>query len=168
MWRRNGLPPQSWLGVGYCGQGFRRSVAYARAADSFKPEVAFVFEGVAASRFGSEGSIGGGCAGVEVDRADVLLGSDPEGYLLATSEPFDATYLVANEEILVSRPTITADLATTVHADVYLQRAPAGGAVFATGSIAWIGGLAAHQGDASVQRITKNVLQRFLDPEPVL
>ena len=42
-----------------------------------------------------------------------------------------------------------------------------GGAVFATGSIAWIGALLWNDGDNDVSRITGNVLGRFLDPRPL-
>lgn len=167
LWRRNGVAPQSWLGVGYCGQGFRRSVGYERTAESDQPQVAFVFDGVPSRSFGTEGAIGGGCAGVEVDRQDAALGSDPGGIRLASSVPFDATYFVANEELLVSRPTISGPYSPNLRADMVLQSSEGGGAVFCTGSIAWVGGLAVTGGDAGVQRITRNVLMRFLDPAPL-
>lgn len=167
LWRRSGITPQSWLGVGYAGQGFRRSTGLRRARDAHRPDVAFVFDGVPEGDFGLQGAIGGGCAGIEVDRRDELLGSDPAGWWLATSLPLDATYLAANEEMLVSRPTIAAPFTPAVRADMVLQPVPGGGAVFASGSIAWIGGLSADQGDAAVQRITRNVLSRLLDPAPL-
>lgn len=167
LWRRSGVAPQQWLGVGYSGQGFRRSVGYRRAADADRTEVAFVFDGVTGREFGLSGAIGGGCAGIEVDRADELLGSPREGYLLASSLPFDETYFMANEELLVTRPTVSGRYASSVRADLFLLATEGGGAVFATGSIAWIGGLARHTGDAGVARITRNVLERFLDPAPL-
>jgi N,N-dimethylformamidase len=167
LWRRNGLTPQSWLGVGYAGQGFRRSTGFRRTPESSHPMWAFVFEGVEGEAFGLSGVIGGGCAGVEVDRHDVALGSPPWACRVATSLPFDATYLVANEELLVSRPTITAPFAPALRADVVLLPLPAGGAVFSTGSIAWVGGLAAQGGDGGVQRITLNVLNRLLLDAPL-
>lgn len=168
LWRRSGLAPQAWLGVGYAGQGFRRSAGYRRTDEAGRPEVAFVFDGVPADVFGLQGAIGGGCAGIEVDRHDETLGSDLWAWRIATSLPFDGTYLVANEELLVSRPTISAEYSPAVRADVVLQPTPGGGAVFSTGSIAWMGGLAAEGGDAAVQRITGNVLRRFLQPEPLV
>ena len=167
LWRRSGVAPQSWLGVGYSGQGFRRSVGYLRAPDSGCEEVAFVFEGVTAAVLGRTGVIGGACAGIEVDRVDELLGSPREGYLLASSEPFDETYFITNEEILVTRPTISGSNAPTVRADLFLQTHDGGGAVFSTGSIAWVGGLAAEGGDQAVQRICRNVINRFLDKRPM-
>ncbi len=168
LWRRSGLVPQSWLGVGYCGQGFRRCVGYRRAEAAHRPEVAFVFEGAEGATFGLQGAIGGGCAGIEVDRHDEALGSAPYAWRIASSLPFDGTYLVANEELLVSRPTLSAAYSPAVRADVVLQPVPGGGAVFSTGSIAWVGGLAAEGGDAAVQRITGNVLRRFLQPDPLV
>jgi N,N-dimethylformamidase len=43
---------------------------------------------------------------------------------------------------------------------------PGGGAVFSTGSIAYVGSLA-HKGyDNNISRLTLNVLRRFVDPEP--
>lgn len=168
LWRRSGLAPQAWLGVGYSGQGFRRSTGFRRAEGATRPAASFVFEGVQGQVFGLGGCIGGGCAGIEVDRRDEALGSDPEGWWLATSLPLDGTYLVANEEMLVSRPTLTAPFSPMLRADVVLQPLAAGGAVFSTGSIAWIGGLADPGGDAAVQRITLNVLRRFQDPTPLV
>ena len=167
LWRRSGLAPQAWLGVGYCGQGFRRSTGFQRAEGAARPEASFVFEGVPEQVFGLGGCMGGGCAGIEVDRRDEALGSDPQGWWLATSLPLDSTYLVANEEMLVSRPTLTAPFSPLLRADVVLQPVAGGGAVFSTGSIAWIGGLSGSQGDAAVQRITLNVVRRFQDPRPL-
>ena len=43
---------------------------------------------------------------------------------------------------------------------------PSGGAVFSTGSIAWISSLAHNGYDNNVAQITGNVLRRFLDVEP--
>lgn len=167
LWRRSGVAPQSWLGVGYSGQGFRRSVGYRRGVDAERAEVAFVFDGVGGSDFGTRGAFGGGCAGIEIDRADELLGSAREGFLLASSHPLDDTYFVANEELLVTRPTVSGDYSSTVRSDVFLLATEGGGAVFSVGSVAWIGGLSATCGDADVMQITRNVLNRFLDPTPL-
>jgi N,N-dimethylformamidase len=43
---------------------------------------------------------------------------------------------------------------------------PGGGAVFSTGSIAYVGSLAHAGYAANVSRLTLNVLRRFLDPAP--
>jgi N,N-dimethylformamidase len=43
---------------------------------------------------------------------------------------------------------------------------PAGGALFATSSIAWCGSLSHNAYDNNVSRITWNVLQRFMEDTP--
>ena len=43
---------------------------------------------------------------------------------------------------------------------------PGGGAVFSTSSIAWAGALSHNEYDNNVSTITRNVVERFLDPEP--
>ena len=43
---------------------------------------------------------------------------------------------------------------------------PGGGAVFSTGSIAYVGSLPHRGYDNTVSRLTLNVLRRFLDPAP--
>ena len=43
---------------------------------------------------------------------------------------------------------------------------PRGGAVFSTSSIAWAGALSHNDYNNNVARITRNVLERFLDPAP--
>jgi N,N-dimethylformamidase len=51
--------------------------------------------------------------------------------------------------------------------DMVLTVGSGGGAVFAVGSIAWIGALAAPDGDGAAARTTDNVIRRFLDPTPL-
>jgi N,N-dimethylformamidase len=43
---------------------------------------------------------------------------------------------------------------------------PNGGAVWASSSIAWAGSLSHNKYQNNVSRITKNVLDRFIDPTP--
>ena len=55
--------------------------------------------------------------------------------------------------------------ATGADATVFFEH-PGGGAVFSTGSIAFVRSLA-HKGyDNNIARLTRNVLRRFLDPAP--
>ena len=55
---------------------------------------------------------------------------------------------------------------TAVRADLVFFETPGGGAVFNTGSIAWAASLATDGYDNDVARLTTNVLERFVDPEP--
>ena len=66
----------------------------------------------------------------------------------------------------MTRPTILGTLSRLVRADMVFWPNRNGGAVFATGSIAWAGALAPGGYDNAVARITGNVLRRFRDPTP--
>ncbi|MCW2499001.1 MAG: N,N-dimethylformamidase [Frankiales bacterium] len=166
LWVRCGQSPQQLVGVGFAAQGFDVSSYYRRQAGSFDPRAEFVFRGVGTDeRIGDFGLIGGGAAGLEIDRHDVALGSPPHALLLASSEQHTDTYMLTLEELLANRPTATGTQDPLVRADLVLFETAGGGAVFSTGSIAWAGSLSHTGGDNNVARITHNVLMRFLDPE---
>ncbi|MBO0729663.1 MAG: hypothetical protein J2P57_10425 [Acidimicrobiaceae bacterium] len=164
MWRHLGRAPQKLTGVGYAAQGFDRSGWYRRLPDSRDARAAFVFDGVGGEVFGRRGSIGGGAVGQELDRYDRALGTPHDALLLATSEGLSEAYLRCVEEITFTVPGVSALLDPQVRADMVYFVNPGGGAVFATGSIAWAGALGV---DGDVDRITRNVLDRFCDPAPL-
>ncbi|MGH8130179.1 MAG: N,N-dimethylformamidase beta subunit family domain-containing protein [Steroidobacteraceae bacterium] len=167
LWRRNGRPPQALVGVGYSCQGFNVSRPYRRTAASRDPCAAFIFDGISDDApIGDVGLNGGGAAGIELDRADPLLGTPPEALVIATADDLPDSYILANEEVLTTRPTIFGSLSPLVRADMVFWPNRAGGAVFATGSIAWCGALAPNAYDNTVARITGNVLRRFIDLAP--
>ncbi len=167
LWRRNGRPPQVLTGVGFTAQGFDVSSYYRRQPGSFDPRAAFIFEGVGRDELiGDFGLVGGGASGLELDRADPLLGTPPHALVLASSEGHSDLYMVVCEEILVNSPHLTGSQSGLVRADLVFFEMPAGGAVFSTGSIAWIGSLSHNGHDNNVSRITENVLRRFIDPKP--
>ena len=114
--------------------------------------------------FGTVGDIGGGAAGQEVDRLDTALGSPTDALLLATSDALSDGYHRCVEEIGFTVAGTSSLFDPAVRADVVYHVRPGGGAVFATGSIAWSGSLAA---DADIGRITANVIARFRDPSPL-
>ncbi len=164
LWRRLGRPPQQTVGVGFVGQGFDRSSNFRRAPQSHDPRAAFIFEGVENEILGDFGLIGGGAAGLELDRTDPALGTPPNTLVLARSEGHTANYLPTVEDLLINYVN-QAEL-TPIHGEVVFFETVAGGAVFSTGSIAWAGSLS-HQGyDNTIARITANVLRRFIDPTP--
>ena len=49
---------------------------------------------------------------------------------------------------------------------VFFER-PNGGAVLSVGSITWAASLSHNQYDNNVSLVTRNVLERFLDPTPL-
>ena len=71
--------------------------------------------------------------------------------------------LRVKEEFHMTRP-LTED--PKVRADMIFFETPSGGAVFSVGSISYTG-LLSHNGyDNEIERITRNVLNRFNDPTP--
>lgn len=166
LWRRIGRPPNMMAGIGFIAQGFDVSSHYRRGPDAANPRAAFVFEGVEGDIIGDNGLVGGGAAGIELDCVTYELGSPPHVLVLASSEDHAPTMLLVNEEFGPVPLNLGGDQNERVRADLVLWETPAGGAVFATGSIAWCGSLSWNGYDNSVSRITGNVLRRFLDPTP--
>ncbi len=168
LWRRNGRPPNMVCGAGFTAQGFDLSSYYRRLPGSFDPRARFIFEGVGDDELiGDFGLVGGGAAGLELDRADPLLGTPPHALVLASSEGHTDIYMVVCEEILVNTPDLTGTQSDLVRADLVFFETPKGGGVFSVGSIAWMGSLSHNGYDNNVSRITENVLRRFSDQTPL-
>jgi len=166
LWRRQGRPPQALLGIGFMAQGFDISSYYRRQPDSHDPRAAFIFEGVDDEIIGDFGLIGGGAAGLELDAVRHDLGTPPNTLLLASSEAHSDIIMLVNEEFGVVPPNLKGSEHPMVRADMTFYDTPAGGAVFATGSIAWCGSLSWNDYANNVSKIMGNVLTRFLDPAP--
>jgi N,N-dimethylformamidase beta subunit-like, C-terminal/Concanavalin A-like lectin/glucanases superfamily len=168
LWRRQGRPPQMIVGTGFTAQGFDISAPYRRLPDGFNPRAAFIFEGIGKDEIiGDFGLIGGGAAGLEIDRADRQLGTPPHALVLATSQGGHTdVYLVVCEELLLTYPGLGGSENELVRADMVFYEAPNGGAVWSSSSIAWAGSLSHNNYDNNVSRITNNVLTRFVDPQP--
>jgi len=167
LWRRSGFAPQELVGVGFTSQGFDVSSYYVRQVGSRDPRADFVFRDIGdEERLGDFGLIGGGASGLEIDRADPLLGTPPHALVLASSEGHTDTYLVVLEEILINQPGLTGTMSPLVRADMVFFETPGGGAVFSTGSIAYCGSLSNNDYKNNISRVTSNVLSRFADEEP--
>ncbi len=167
LWRNQGRPPQVLTGVGFTAQGFDISAPYQRLPDSYERRAAFIFKGIGKREvIGDFGLIGGGAAGLELDRADPALGTPPHALVLATSQGAHTdVYLVVCEEILVTIPGLGGTENELVRADMVFYETPHGGGVWSSGSIAWAGSLSHNDYDNNVSRLTQNVLNRFLDPK---
>jgi N,N-dimethylformamidase len=162
LWRRLGRAPQQTIGVGFVGQGFDRSSYYRRLPASHDPRAAFIFEGITDEIIGDFGLIGGGAAGIELDRTDPLLGTPANALVLARSENHTGNYLPTVEELLINY--VNQAEISPVAAEMVFYETASGGAVFATGSIAWAGSLCHDNYRNSVAQISRNVLRRFLEP----
>lgn len=166
LWRRCGRPPNLMMGIGFVAQGFDVSSYYRRAPDADNPRASFIFEGVPEDIIGDFGLIGGGAAGIELDCINPLLGSPPNILRLASSEDHSPLMLLVNEEFTSTLPNLGGDQNERVRADLCFMETTSGGAIFATGSIAWCGSLPSHDYENNVSRITLNTLRRFMDERP--
>ncbi|HEX2527763.1 MAG TPA: N,N-dimethylformamidase beta subunit family domain-containing protein [Geminicoccus sp.] len=166
LWRRIGRAPNVMAGIGFVAQGFDISSYYRRAPDADNPRAAFIFKDVPDEIIGDFGLIGGGAAGIELDCINTDLGSPPNMLRLASSEGHSSMMMLVNEEFGVVPPALGGDQNDQVRADMAFGETAAGGAIFATGSIAWCGALLPNNSDNNVSRITWNVLERFMDPKP--
>jgi N,N-dimethylformamidase len=168
LWRERGRPPQRYVGVGMAAQGFDRALPFVREPDSFDPRAAWIFDGVAEQEpIGDYGLVLGGAGGFEVDRVDEGLGTPPHALLLATARGFSDSYQHVVEEVQASDSRQGGSVSPLVRADMVFFETPNGGAIFATGSIAWCGSLSHNGYDNDVSRITDNVLRRFASNEPL-
>jgi N,N-dimethylformamidase len=167
LWQRNGRPPNVLVGTAFSGQGFDVASYYKRLPASNDPRAAFIFDGVTEDRIGDFGSIGGGAAGWELDRADLSLGTPPHALIVATADDFPASYHWVNEELNHTHSAVNGDTCPMIKADMVFFETPQGGGVFSVSSISWAGSLAHNNYDNNVSRITENVVRRFLDPKPL-
>ena len=168
LWRRLGAPPNTLVGAGTVGTGFDSASYYRRTEDSHDPRATFIFEGVGDdAMIGDFGSLLGGAAGVELDGANRKLGTPPHALVVARSEGHSQLYFLCPEETPFHHPVMSGAENPRVRADLLFYETPAGGGVFTTGSISWCASLAHDDYENNVARITGNVLQRFLDPEPL-
>ena len=82
---------------------------------------------------GDFGLIGGGAAGLEIDRADERLGTPPHALVLATSKGGHTdVYLVVCEELLATVPGLGGTENELVRADMVFYETPNGGAVWSS------------------------------------
>ncbi len=165
-WLRVGRPPNLICGVGMVTQGFDACSGYRRSKASHDPRAAFIFDGVKDEVVGDFGVLMGGAAGYEIDRYDVNLGSPRHALLLASSFNHTNVYDISVPSFTDLVPKQKEDDLDPVRADIVFFETPGGGAVFSVGSIAWSGSLSWNNYDNNIERITRNVLKRFIDPTP--
>ena len=163
LWRRNGRAPNQLVGIGFAAQGFERATFYRVDPDAHQSRAAWILDGIEEEEIGTSG-LGGGAAGQEVDRYDEKLGSPGHAVILATATDFGPDMLRTKEEFEGTVAFPSPD--PLVRADIVFYETPAGGAVFSVGSISWFGALARNGYDNDISQITRNVLERFLDPTP--
>jgi N,N-dimethylformamidase len=167
LWRHRGRSPQSLAGVGFTAQGFDASLPYRIVAGPGEERVSFILEGIdPGAPLGGSGSVLGGPAGFEIDRADPALGTPPDAVVVASAREFSHAYQGAVEDVTTADSGQGGPDSALVRSDVVFFETSAGGAVFSVGSIAWCGALRQGGAETPVGRMTGNVLTRFLDEAP--
>ena len=167
-WRSNGRPPQRLVGVGFDAQVFTHSSPYRWLDGARAPALAWLTEGIDLDKpLGDFGLRGNGAAGVEVDRLEFTLGTPPGAVWLATADRLGYGGTPAPEELRTLHRGVMGDQNAQVRADLVYFPTANGGAVFSTGSIAWVCALSHANYDNNVSRLTGNVLRRFLDERPL-
>jgi N,N-dimethylformamidase len=164
LWRRNRRPPQMLVGVGFSGQGRFEGTYYRRLPASYWEQFAWMFAGIDEEKIGDYGLSGGGAAGFELDRADVILGTPDNAVVLARSENPPASFITVFEEMLSDISTVTGEKpADLMRGEIVYFTTPSGGAVFSVGSITFCGSLWHNGFTGPVSRLLENVVRHFLE-----
>lgn len=172
LWRVRGRVMSKILGVTFTSFGLTMSSYYRRAPDSELPETRWMFRGIGRDEpIGNFGLVGGGAAGLELDRYDLELGTPHRTYLLAHSEGHSDMFVSVTEESTFNArgyiPGGTGDNNPRTRADIVYYKTPQDGAVFSVGSMAWCGSLSHNRYDNNVSRLMRNVLDGFLKNGPL-
>ncbi len=165
MWRARGRMPTKVCGLTFTAYGFDVSTYYRREPDSNRKECAWMFKGIGADEvIGDFGLVGGGAAGLEIDRYDLEFGTPHEAFLLARSEGHTDLMMQVNEEIhfTVRGYYGGGDENPMVRADMIYYKTPNNGALFAPGSLAWCGSLSHNNYKNNVSKLMENVIRGFM------
>ena len=152
------------------GMIFNGSSPYRKLEDASDPRATWIFEGTTEGDvFGEYGidRVKGGAVGFEIDRFIAGNGAPRHALVLATSEPLIETV----EDVKLGNMPLTIAYHPVkggpwAQADLVFFETPNGGAMFSTGSITWISAALENDFDNDVAMITRNVINRFLDPTP--
>ncbi len=167
----SGKAPHADFGVHTTGMVFDGSSPYTKTEDAKNPRASWIFEDTKEGDvFGEYGLdvIRGGAAGFEVDGADYSKGTPRNALILAEAADFKG---LVEDVVLAQLPlAIVYHPATAggsiAKASMVFFETPKGGAVFTTGSINWMSSTLENNYVNDVSTITKNVIDRFLDPTP--
>jgi N,N-dimethylformamidase len=169
LWRKNGRSAYRLVGNGFSSQGIYVGFPYTVNEAIGDPRVAFMRRGLerelhAGMTIGERGYMGGGAAGHELDRADVLLGTPYHALVVATAVVDHPQFKPVNEDRLGHQ--WPGPVEKLIRADMVFFETPAGGAVFSVGSMNFVGALPIDGYDNLLTRMMTNVVKRFIDPEP--
>ena len=167
LWRHRGRAPQRLVGVGFGSEGFDVSSYFVRTGDGLGGAADWMFEGIDKDeRIGDFGLVGGGAAGLELDIYDASLGTPPETVIGATSLDHTDVYVEVAEELYFNIPGTGGTQNGRVRGDITYFPTEGGGGVWSCSSIAYCGSLSHNHYNNNVSRLTRNVLDRFLQDGP--
>ena len=166
-----GRLPGAVVGTETSGMVFNGSSGYRKQEAASDPRAAWIFAGTKEGDvFGADYGIDkvhGAVAGLEIDRYNARNGVPRHALVLAASEALKPKVEdVKLEPLPLSIAYHPSDKEMWAKANMVFFETPNGGAVLATGSIAWMGSVVANNFNNDVATITKNVVKRFLDPKP--
>jgi len=168
LWSRSGIAPHRLCGVGFSAQGFNFSRPYHRTAASHDPRCSWMFNGITEDEpIGDFGLVFGGAAGSEIDSADIRKGTPSHALVVATADDFGADFHWVVEDYHHAHSAVNGETCPHVRCDMVFYETQNGGAVFSTGSIAFAGSLSHNDYTNNVSRLLENVVNRFLDSDPI-
>ena len=150
------------LGIGFSTQGFDISSYYRRTKQSYLKEVKFIFDKVDDEILGDFGLIGGGAAGLELDRYDQIPKGPKNCYVLATSENHSDLYLGVTEEIGVNMPNQSGSQNPNVKADLIYFQKKSGSKKFCNWIYCMVRLSSFNNYENNISKITSNVLNNFI------
>jgi N,N-dimethylformamidase len=173
MWLLRGRPEHSLVGVGITAEGHDAHSGYRLTPESADPRVQFITEGIGRDEIIGDFGFGmGGAAGDEIDRTVPQLGTPRQTITIATSQGFHSEVFEVDDRVWEGDPQSSDGVVDDSddprrRSDVVYIESPSGGAVFSTGSIAWVSSLLVNGGDNNASRMTGNVLRCFAEePSP--
>lgn len=167
LWRMRARATAKVWGVVYTAHGLDASTGFNRMSDSRNPELEWMFSNIDEDYIGDFGLVGGGAAGLEVDRYDQSLGTPPHTQLLASSYGHTPNWALVPEDQYFAHSGMNGPEHPMVRGDIVYFSTPKGGAMFSAPSMSWCASLSHNDYENNVSQLTANVLKRFADDAPM-
>ena len=158
LWQACGRPQARLVGVTPTAMGFTDGVPFRPTQGASEPAVARLFAGIdITAPLGTHSAVLGAAASYETDLASTSLGTPHDAVVVASAVLPDGYTTFAPA---FHRAASGEDGHSRLRADMVYFETPAGGRVFAAGSIGWAGCLGTDEDDPA-ERLTDNLLSWF-------
>lgn len=162
LWRSRGRSSHGLFGVAFNAEGTGPGVPFKRTEASFKPELAWMFQGIPKGDLIGEFGLGGGASGDEIDSYDIACGSPANAVVVATSTGHPDSFGIGPECTMFPILKTLGSQTDEIRSDIVYYDTDAGGAVFSVGSINWFCSLGYDDYQNNVALLTGNVIREFL------